>query len=63
MVLRTFKKWSDFGYKILKGSKSVHRNKDNVPLFSDQQVEKYYPVFYAPELDYEPYYRGTGQDD
>ncbi len=36
--LKTFNDWSDAGYKILKGSKSVGRNSAGVALFSSEQV-------------------------
>ncbi len=36
--LKTFREWSDSGYMILKGSKSVGRGPNGVPLFSSEQV-------------------------
>lgn len=35
---RTFKEWSDAGYRIIKGSKSRCRNSDGVCLFHETQV-------------------------
>ena len=35
---RTFKYWSERGYSIKRGSKSVGKNKDGEYLFSDEQV-------------------------
>ena len=49
--LRTFQEWSDDGYKIIKGSKSVGRNADGVCVFNGTQVVKYSP----PEVGEQEY--------
>lgn len=38
LELKTFQDWSDSGYMIMKGSKSVGRGPNGVPLFSSEQV-------------------------
>lgn len=38
---RTFREWSDDGYKIIKGSKSIGRNENGECLFSDEQVIRF----------------------
>lgn len=40
MERRTFKEWSDDGYLIIKGSKSVGRNASNECLFDESQVKR-----------------------
>ncbi len=47
-TLKTFQEWSDAGYKIFKGEKSVGRNKAGVCVFSGAQVVKYAPT---PDLN------------
>lgn len=39
MGRKTFKEWSDDGYLIIKGSKSVGRNENNDCLFDSSQVK------------------------
>ena len=40
MELMTFNEWSEKGFRIIKGSKSTHRNEDGVALFRGDQVVK-----------------------
>jgi hypothetical protein len=49
MRLKTFKEWSNLGYRIHKGQHSVGRNEDNEPLFNDKQV--WYPDCFEDNLD------------
>lgn len=44
IILHSFDYWSSKGYKIIKGSKSVGRNSDGKPLFSNKQIEKKRPL-------------------
>ena len=37
--LKSFKKWSELGYKIIRGSKATWIN--DTPMFSENQVVKY----------------------
>jgi hypothetical protein len=46
--LKTFKQWSNAGYRIYKGSHHVARNENNEPLFSAEQV-------YMPSDSYEDF--------
>lgn len=46
---RTFKYWSERGYSIKKGAKSIGRNKDGEYLFDDTQVRQ--PKFYGSSWD------------
>jgi hypothetical protein len=45
--IRTFKDWSQDGYKIRKGSKSIGRNEKGECLFSRRQVTKQEPPIYV----------------
>lgn len=40
LIYHTFDYWSKNGYLIIKGSKSTKRNKNNIPLFSSNQIKK-----------------------
>jgi hypothetical protein len=57
LPLRTFNEWSKMGYQILKGSKSVGRNRDGVPLFTYRQVKA------ASRSCFGPVYYEAGDDD
>jgi hypothetical protein len=50
-MTQTFKQWSEQGYIIKKGSKSVGRNEKGEPLFADSQITvkhaKIYTLFGA----------------
>lgn len=37
---KTFNEWSNTGYRILKGSKSIVRNSEGIPLFHKTQVTR-----------------------
>lgn len=53
-LARTFDQWSRVGFKVTKGSKSLSRNAQGVPLFTEDQVERYLdPLagFDGPDLD------------
>ena len=45
-VTKTFEEWSNSGFKIKKGSKSIGRNSDGKCIFSSYQVELK-PVMYG----------------
>jgi hypothetical protein len=51
--IKTFDEWSRLGFKILKGSKSIGKNKDGLCLFSEKQVSKWaragYDVYKSPD--------------
>ena len=40
MKYKTFKKWNDEGYYVLKNEHSRKRNKKSEPVFSEEQVKE-----------------------
>ena len=56
MKYKTYKKWNDLGYHIKKGEKAKKRNKKEVCVFSEDQVEQNF-------VDDDVYYLGGDPQD